>query len=103
MAAEMEMGQIWRVACLPTLWPYNFLMRGVVILAALECRMPRWIVSCPDCKEEFTHSEIKAELHRDPFTSPPKPTLPQEGIKQECPKCHKTAVYRAFELRYRAN
>ncbi len=98
----MEMYQVWRVARLSKLGPYNFLMRGVVILTAQECRMPRWIVSCPECKEEFTHSEIGEDRHRDPFTSPPKPPLPHEGIQQECPNCHKTAVYRAFELRYRA-
>jgi endogenous inhibitor of DNA gyrase (YacG/DUF329 family) len=63
--------------------------------------MPRWIVNCPECNQEFTHSEIRGELHRDPFTSPPKPVIPQEGAQQECPNCHKTSVYRAFELRYR--
>jgi len=36
---------------------------------------PRWVVSCPQCMEEFTHTEIRTMANgsmRDLFASPPK-------------------------------
>jgi predicted nucleic-acid-binding Zn-ribbon protein len=65
---------------------------------------PRWVVSCPDCKEEFTHTEIRAivsGLSRDPFASPPKPTIPEDGTELQCRNCGKTSTYKASDLRYR--
>lgn len=67
---------------------------------------PRWVVSCPECKKEFTHtpiSKVATGTTRDPFASPPKPTLPENGTELECHNCGKTSVYRAFDLRYRAD
>jgi endogenous inhibitor of DNA gyrase (YacG/DUF329 family) len=67
---------------------------------------PRWVVSCPECKKEFTHTHISkmaGGATRDPFASPPKPKLPEGGAELECQNCGKTSVYRAFDLRYRAD
>jgi endogenous inhibitor of DNA gyrase (YacG/DUF329 family) len=67
---------------------------------------PRWVVSCPECNKEFTHtpiSKMAAVGTRDPFASPPKPKLPENGAELECRNCGKTSVYRSFDLRYRAD
>lgn len=68
--------------------------------------MPRWIVECPQCRKEFTHtdiSKIASGPMRDPFASPPKPQIPESGAELKCPHCKNSATYRAFDLRYRAN
>ena len=67
--------------------------------------MPRWIVDCPECKKEFTHTDVSkiggGLGSRDPFASPPKPKIPEDGIELKCPHCDKTSTYRIFDLRYR--
>ena len=67
--------------------------------------MPRWIVSCSECGEEFTHTLISllGVPDRDPFASPPKPQFPAAGTELNCPNCGKTSNYKAFDLRYRAD
>ena len=65
---------------------------------------PRWVVSCPECAKEFTYTDIKqiaSGLGRDPFVSPPKPAIPEDGSELSCPHCNKASTYRAFDLRYR--
>lgn len=66
--------------------------------------MPRWIVRCPECEKEFTHTPIDKALGitRDVFASPPKPEIPQSGTESTCPDCNKASTLRAFDLRYRA-
>jgi hypothetical protein len=67
---------------------------------------PRWVVTCPECEKEFTHtpiSKISRGMMRDLFASPPKPQIPQNGAGMECPSCHKTSVFRAVDLRFRAD
>jgi hypothetical protein len=68
---------------------------------------PRWVVSCPACKKEFTHTPIgkmaASGVTRDPFASPPKPKVPEGGAELACENCGKTAVYKAFDLRFRAD
>jgi hypothetical protein len=68
---------------------------------------PRWIVSCPKCQGEFTHTNIQAMATgvgtRDLFVSPPKPQIPESGTKLECHHCGKTSIYRALDLRFRAD
>jgi hypothetical protein len=70
-----------------------------------DCLMPpRWVVSCPECSEEFTHTEIRTMANgsmRDVFASPPKPQIPESGTPLRCRQCGKTSTYRAFDLRYR--
>jgi endogenous inhibitor of DNA gyrase (YacG/DUF329 family) len=67
---------------------------------------PRWIVTCPECKEEFTHTHITkiptGEIW-NPFTSPPKPQIPEGGTEVKCQNCGKTSTYQAFDLIYRAD
>ena len=66
---------------------------------------PRWIVNCHECEKEFTHTQISKidSGMRNPFASPPKPEIPEEGTKLTCPHCGKDLAYRAFDLRYRAD
>jgi hypothetical protein len=67
---------------------------------------PRWVVSCPECRKEFTHADIKlmdGSGSRDPFASPPKPKIPESGTELGCQHCGKTSIYRVFDLRYRAD
>ena len=65
--------------------------------------MPRWVVSCPECGHAFTFEAISqtGEGNRDPFASPPKPKIPEGGAALVCPRCSKTSVYGALDLRYR--
>jgi endogenous inhibitor of DNA gyrase (YacG/DUF329 family) len=68
--------------------------------------MPRWVVNCPECHQEFTHTEI--EPHRlesisaDLLPWPSKPKIPEGGAPLDCPNCKKTSIYTSFHLRYRA-
>ena len=68
---------------------------------------PRWVVNCPECKEEFTHTDIRAMVtgvgSRDLFVSPPKPQILEGGTELTCHNCGKTSIYRVFDLRYRAD
>jgi len=68
--------------------------------------MPRWVLDCPECGEEFTHSEIDVE-NRSPLLDSfawigDKPEIPQEGVSLVCPNCSKVSVYKRHELTYRA-
>jgi hypothetical protein len=68
--------------------------------------MARWVLGCPDCKEDFTHSRIETESMpslRDPFAwLGDKPEFPPAGLSLECPNCKKTSVYSRSQLIYRA-
>jgi hypothetical protein len=68
--------------------------------------MARWVLGCPDCKEDFTHSQIDAEAMpslRDPFAwLGDKAEFPIAGLSLECPNCKKTSVYSRTQLVYRA-
>jgi endogenous inhibitor of DNA gyrase (YacG/DUF329 family) len=62
--------------------------------------MPRWILNCPECQEEFTHSEVRESLHGISWWDE-KPELPESGIQLECPNCKKTSAYQRYQLIYR--
>jgi endogenous inhibitor of DNA gyrase (YacG/DUF329 family) len=63
--------------------------------------MPRWILICPGCNEEFTLSEVTSE--GIPFTwGERKPDMPDDGASLECPHCEKPSVYKRHQLIYRA-
>ena len=65
---------------------------------------PRWIVTCPECKVEFTHTDVNKIASagtRDLFASPPKPEIPDGGSEVKCHNCGKTSTYKAVDLRYR--
>ena len=63
--------------------------------------MSRWVLSCAECNEDFTHAE-KAEIQSlisDPFTGRlPKPDFPDEGLELECPHCKKRSLYKKSQL-----
>jgi hypothetical protein len=68
--------------------------------------MARWVLACPDCNNEFTHSEINRE-QRPPTLDPfgwidSKPELPNEGVRLPCPNCKKISVYKRYQLTYNA-
>jgi endogenous inhibitor of DNA gyrase (YacG/DUF329 family) len=63
------------------------------------------VLDCPDCKAEFTHSEItEIESHStlNPFTGLlAKPEFPGDGLRLECPNCKKNSLYWRHQLVYR--
>jgi hypothetical protein len=69
--------------------------------------MPRWVLGCPNCKQDFTHSKIDSESEpsfHDPFAwLGEKPKFPAAGVNLECPSCKTTSVYKRNELVYRAD
>jgi endogenous inhibitor of DNA gyrase (YacG/DUF329 family) len=67
--------------------------------------VPRWVVSCPECGHELTHTPISelAGGTRDPFASPPKPAIPDGGSQLKCSNCDKSATYLMSDLRYRGS
>jgi endogenous inhibitor of DNA gyrase (YacG/DUF329 family) len=64
--------------------------------------MSRWVLNCPDCHEDFTHTEIAKTKLEDYFFDR-KPEFPVDGLSMECPNCHKTSLFQRHELTYRAN
>jgi hypothetical protein len=67
--------------------------------------MARWVLGCPECNEDFTHSQINAESQptlRDPFAwLGDKPEFPAAGLQMECPNCKKISIYSRTQLMYR--
>jgi hypothetical protein len=63
--------------------------------------MPRWAVTCRNCRREFTYTEIVPnainEVYRDPFKVLPKPV----GGKRTCPHCKTESVFETGDLFYR--
>ncbi len=68
--------------------------------------MPRWVLGCPECGEEFTHSEIGKEYRSALYDSfawiGEKPEIPREGVSLECPNCSNVSVYKRHQLTYKA-
>ncbi len=68
--------------------------------------MPRWVLACPSCNQEFTHSEIDPSDRApqlDPFSwIDHKPELPEVGVKLACPNCREVSTYKRYQLTYRA-
>jgi len=61
--------------------------------------MAQWVVSCPACNREFTHTEIQDGGMRDAFLWPAKPKLDADSVK-ECPHCHATTAFLLADLTY---
>jgi len=59
--------------------------------------MPRWVLTCPECHKEFTHSNI---AHESSWWDE-KPEMSPAGDSIECPNCKKTSTYRRYQLIYR--
>lgn len=67
--------------------------------------MARWVLNCPDCSKDFTHSEIPdaKSFGPDPYTaSAVKPEFPKGGLTVACPNCKSKSIYQRYELTYRA-
>jgi predicted nucleic-acid-binding Zn-ribbon protein len=69
--------------------------------------MPRWVLGCPKCHNDFTHSEIAA-VHDSSFADfidwlGAKPDFPIAGLSVECPNCKKTTIYKRQQLVFRAS
>jgi hypothetical protein len=62
--------------------------------------MARWVLNCPQCEAEFTHSKIGDQRLVD-YYLPAKPGFPKEGLAMECPNCHKSSVFYRHQLAYR--
>jgi hypothetical protein len=63
--------------------------------------MPCWVVTCPECKHTFTHTEIHPFLFeladREHFRVVPKPP----GGERTCPNCKTETVFQPHCLFYR--
>ena len=68
--------------------------------------MARWVLGCPDCNQDFTHSQVDTESQnsfRDPFAwLVDKPEIPDSGVQLECPNCKKISIYKRTQLIYRS-
>jgi endogenous inhibitor of DNA gyrase (YacG/DUF329 family) len=66
--------------------------------------MPRWILDCPECGKDFTHSEVPVPVKPlDAFAwLGDKPNFPVEGVSLECPNCNTASLYQRHQLVYRA-
>jgi DNA-directed RNA polymerase subunit RPC12/RpoP len=69
--------------------------------------MPRWMVICSKCKQEFTHTLVRdlspGHQTRDVFASPPKPQIPKDGTQLNCPHCGGVQAYKTHDLTYRGD
>jgi DNA-directed RNA polymerase subunit RPC12/RpoP len=66
--------------------------------------MPRWMLKCPKCSHDFTHTKIELsvieEAWRDPFQILRKPMITQAGETQTCPECKSKSVFQRHQLFY---
>jgi hypothetical protein len=66
--------------------------------------MACWIMVCPNCKSEITHSRVDIATkswHSDPFAwLGIKPKFPDVGLRLECPACSKSSVFVQHQLLY---
>jgi hypothetical protein len=63
--------------------------------------MSHWVLNCPECHNDFTHSDIEDAKLED-YLFPGKPEFPVGGLRLECPYCHKTSLFQRHQLTYRA-
>jgi len=71
--------------------------------------LARWILTCPECKQEFTHSQVNEAEPDGPSLLDPfswiagKPKFPEAGLRFTCPKCMVETTYQRHELIYRSD
>jgi phage FluMu protein Com len=64
--------------------------------------MAQWVLRCPKCDKEITHSEIPSQGRIDPYLSmTPKPEFPTGGLKLECPHCNFVSLFQRHQLTIR--
>ena len=64
--------------------------------------MARWVLDCPNCNKNFTHTEIPSDVGAFAWSGA-KPEFPESGLSVTCPNCNKIAVYQRYELVYKAS
>jgi hypothetical protein len=66
--------------------------------------MLSWMLKCPKCSRNFTHTKIEPsiieEARRDPFGILPKPTFALDGENYTCPGCKTESVFQRQQLFY---
>jgi hypothetical protein len=72
-------------------------------------KLARWVLTCPQCKQEFTHSDVNepgeggASL-LDAFSwIAGKPEFPEQGLYFACPVCKVESTYQRHELIYKTD
>ena len=63
--------------------------------------MPRWVLNCPQCLTDFTHSEFVKDSTLEDYYLPAKPEFPTGGLNAECPNCKKTSMFQQYQLVFR--
>src|SRR5258707_15775116 len=63
---------------------------------------PRWIVTCPECKKAFTHTQMSkiVIVMRNPLALPPKPEISEKSTQLMVPHLNKQSNNRTFEFRH---
>lgn len=61
--------------------------------------MPRWVLNCPTCREDFTHSQSERRTLDDWYLDK-KPEFPREGRELQCPNCQTSTWFEKAQLRY---
>jgi hypothetical protein len=64
--------------------------------------MPRWVLNCPECHSDFAHSDVE-DARLEDYLFPAKPEFPVDGLRVECPHCHRASLFQRHQLIYRAS
>jgi len=62
--------------------------------------MPRWVLNCPLCREDFTYSNSERRTLDDLYLDK-KPEFPRDGRELQCPHCQASSWFEQAQLRYR--
>jgi predicted nucleic-acid-binding Zn-ribbon protein len=63
--------------------------------------MPKWVLSCPKCKNEFERSQISG-VGMSKLVPASKPEFSRGGNECVCPNCGYSSIYFRNDLFYRA-
>lgn len=62
--------------------------------------MPKWVLCCPKCKNEFEHTHID-DVGMTSIYFSFKPEFPPAGAQYTCPACGYNTIYQRTDLTYR--
>jgi DNA-directed RNA polymerase subunit RPC12/RpoP len=65
-----------------------------------RCLVAAWGLRCRNCGSTFVHSQIEDTIENYYF--PPRPTVPDDGIKIDCPHCGENATYLSKDFVYQS-